>query len=58
MSPPRRRDRKTIPLFEEEPPAQAHPPIEPGRPRLEHAAFVVLGVVLTIAVFLRGLGFL
>lgn len=33
-------------------------PIEPGTPRPEHVAFVVFGAVLTILVFLRGLGVL
>ncbi len=31
-------------------------PIEPGRPDPEHAAFVILGALGTIFVFLRGLG--
>lgn len=33
-------------------------PIEPGTPRAEHVVFVLLGAVLTIAVFLRGFGVL
>lgn len=32
--------------------------IEPGRPRPEHTLFVVLGMVLTVVVLLRGLGLL
>ena len=32
-------------------------PIEPGRPRFENVVFVLVGVIGTIAAFLRGLGF-
>lgn len=49
----------TIPVVEE--PADEEPvdrSIEPGTPKVEHVAFVVMGMVLTVLVFLRGLGFL
>lgn len=36
----------------------SHRSIEPGDPQLEHVVFVFLGVIATIVVFLRGLGFL
>ncbi len=32
--------------------------VTPGSPRLEHALFVILGAVATVAVFLDGLGLL
>ena len=32
-------------------------PIEPGTPRLENVFFVLLGALLTMFAFLRGLGF-
>lgn len=32
--------------------------VEPGSPRLEHVVFVILGVLLTVVIFLRGLGLL
>lgn len=32
--------------------------IEPGKPTLEHTAFVILGAVGTVLIFLRGLGVL
>lgn len=45
-----------VPVLEEEPRAERL--IEPGRPELEHVTFVIVGVVLTILVFLRGFGLL
>lgn len=44
-----------VPTFEERPNVRDRRTIEPGRPRLEHVVFVLLGVVLTILTFLRGL---
>lgn len=49
-------DRPIVPLFEENPAAPDRHRIEPGQPRLENVIFVLVGVLTTILVFLRGLG--
>ena len=47
---------RTVPVFEST--EDQRRSVEAGEIRFEHAAFVLLGVVLTVAVFLRGIGLL
>lgn len=50
---------QVVPVMEEaRPEERPDRRIEPGRPRVEHAVFVVLGMILTVLVFVRGLGFI
>ena len=51
-----RTDGRTIPIFESQ--ADRRRAVEAGEVSLEHAAFVVIGVLLTVAVFFRGIGLL
>lgn len=43
-----------LPEIEEE--VSDHRQVEPGDPVFEHVLFVCLGVVVTVLVFMRGLG--
>lgn len=52
-------DEHVVPVIEEESASENRSrAIEPQRPQAEHALFVVLGMMLTVIVFLRGLGFI